>query len=245
MNKTLIGSAAIKHWFPDFPRQPKDIDYAVNELPTEKVKGEDLLLIPIIANLDTEILDPIGLLTLKVSHLFWNIKWEKHLFDVLWLQNRGVKLNKRLFIELYEYHVQFHGQKYRSDLTQSAASFFDNALKTYDHDYLHTLINPAPIYKRVLKDGADVEPCQQKFEALSHADKLELVREEIYVMAYERLADRDYRIAYSWMLKKFIISHAPLWEALFIIENHKELYKPIYNYKQKIDHELQRNHSEV
>jgi len=29
----IIGSTAIKHYFPDFPREPKDLDIAV---PTEK-----------------------------------------------------------------------------------------------------------------------------------------------------------------------------------------------------------------
>ena len=29
--KILIGSQCIKHWYPDFNRVPKDIDYAVNK----------------------------------------------------------------------------------------------------------------------------------------------------------------------------------------------------------------------
>jgi len=27
----LIGSSAIKHWYPDFKREPKDLDYIVGE----------------------------------------------------------------------------------------------------------------------------------------------------------------------------------------------------------------------
>ena len=34
--KVLIGSKAIKYWFPDFPREPKDIDYACD---TEQISG--------------------------------------------------------------------------------------------------------------------------------------------------------------------------------------------------------------
>lgn len=30
MKMIIIGSTAIKHWFPDFPREPKDVDYATN-----------------------------------------------------------------------------------------------------------------------------------------------------------------------------------------------------------------------
>lgn len=27
----VIGSTATKHWFPDFPREPKDIDFVTSE----------------------------------------------------------------------------------------------------------------------------------------------------------------------------------------------------------------------
>lgn len=239
---TLIGSKAIKHWFPEFKREPKDVDYAVAQLPEKKTSGIDYLLLPSIVALGHEILPPNELLTLKVSHLFWELAWDKHMFDVQWLLAKGCKIDLPLFYKLYWYHVDFHGDNHRSNLEQSAKSFFNNALKKYDHDYLHTLISPEPMYKKVLRDGEEVAISEEKYNKLSHEEKLELVREEIYVMAYERLGGRDYRIAYGWMLKKFIISHAPIYEALFIIENHKELYKPEYNYKKKLDYELSRNH---
>ena len=31
----LIGSKAIKYWFPDFPRDPKDTDYIVDDTFTD------------------------------------------------------------------------------------------------------------------------------------------------------------------------------------------------------------------
>lgn len=31
MNMLLIGSKAIKHWYSDFPREPKDTDYIIPE----------------------------------------------------------------------------------------------------------------------------------------------------------------------------------------------------------------------
>ncbi len=37
-------------------------------------------------------------------------------------------------------------------------------------------------------------------------------------------------MAYSRMLKKFIISHAPLWEAIWILENYPKLQKPRHNF---------------
>lgn len=236
----LIGSRAIKHWFPDFPREPRDWDYIVGEMPAMRQKNTEYHLNPFLDVWGGPVLSADVLYTLKISHLFWDIKWKKHMFDIQFLRQKGCKLMPALFRVLYNHWQTVHGENYRSNLELDAKDFFNNALKKYDHDYLHTLINPEPMYKKVLKKGAEVAVDEKKFQALSHADKLALVREEIYVMAYERLAGREYRIAYSWMLKKFIISHAPIYEALFIIENFIELCRPIINYKKQIDYELQK-----
>jgi hypothetical protein len=237
---TLIGSKAAKHWFPDFPREGKDTDYAV-DTPMAGNKNLEYIVIPPIVVLSEEIATPDTLYTLKASHLFWDVLWEKHVFDLLWLQGKGCRINEPLFWELYNFWISVRGALKRSDLSMSASDFFNNALNTYDHDALHELINPYPTYKKVLKDGAEVDVSEEKFKSLSYEDKLELVREELYVMAYERLAGRHYRAAYAWMLKKFIIHHAPIWEALFIIENLRVLYKPIINYKKLLDNEIKRN----
>lgn len=240
----IIGSTAIKHHFPDFKREPKDIDYLVNiksmwdNVPGKEEYHENPVLWNIVGN--EKYLSPDLLYTLKISHLFWDIKWDKHMYDVQFLKGKGCVLNIGLFYKLYDYWQEVHGENKRSNLELSSQEFFNNALKKYDHDFLHLLINPKPFYKKILKDGAEVDVDEKKYNALSHWEKLELVREEVYVMAYERLAGRDYRIAYSWMLKRFIRSHAPMFEALFIIENFIELCKPIINYKKQLDYELHR-----
>lgn len=248
MEKLLIGSAGIKHWFPDFPRDCKDYDYLTREEnSTEFVDGVMIEKhnIPYLLDLtDEEIaLEPDLIYTLKVSHIFWDIKWEKHIFDIVFLKAKGCKLNKDLFYKLYNFWENKHGVPKRSDLEMSKEDFFNNCMPKNlpSHDYIHTLIVEIPTYKKVLKDGADVEVDENKFNQLTHEEKLELVREEVYVMAWERLNGRDYRIGYTWMLKKFILSHAPFYEALFIIENYYELRKPLFNYKKKIDYELSRN----
>jgi hypothetical protein len=237
----LIGSKAIKHYFPDFNREPKDTDYIVCQpMPRDKENKIEYLVNPILCNLKQEILSPDLLYTLKISHLFWDLAWDKHMFDVQFLKSKGCVLNKEIFYQLYEYWQKYHGKNKRSNLKMTAKDFFNNALKEYDHDYLHTLINPSPTYQKILKEGSEVEPDEEKYNKLSHQEKLDLVREELYVMAYERLAGRDYRVAYSWMLKKFIMNHAPMYEALFIIDNYQELRKPFINYKKQLDYELQR-----
>lgn len=247
MNPLIIGSSAIKYHFSDFPREPKDVDYIVSGKPPYEhslpfvSKRVEYHKNPVFDNYPDIILSCDDLYTLKMSHTVgWDVKWEKHVFDIQFLKSKGCKLNKELFERLYAYWTEFHGENKRSDLEMSAEDFFKNALNT-PHDYYHTLINSTPTYTKVLKDGAEVEVSEEKFNVLSHADKLELVREEVYVMAYERYRKDDYREAYSKMLKKFILKHAPIWEAIFIIENFVELHKPVFNYFKTIEDGIVRN----
>lgn len=235
----LIGSSAIKHHYPEFNRVPKDNDYAV----LTKIKGSreiEYLYNPIIGNKEG-IASPDLLYTLKISHVIgWDINWEKHMFDIQFLKKKGAKLDKDLFQKLYDFWNINNGENKRSDLDMSAEEFFNNALKT-PHDYYHTLLNPTPIYMKILKDGAEVDVSEEKFNNLSFEEKCNLVREEVMVMAYERYKDYNYLKAYSVMLKKFIINHAPLWESIFIIENFITLHKPTFNYFKTINEKLNTN----
>ena len=241
----LIGSSAIKHWYPDFKREPKDLDYIVGEDEILPPKGQNVeyLLNPILSNKwkhkDTKPLYPGDLTTLKASHLCWDINWEKHMFDLQFLLSKGWEIEEKLFWELYDYWNQFHSKNKRSDLKMTKDEFFNNAVN-YDvaeHDDLHLLINPTPTYTKILKDGCEVELDEEKYNLLSHEEKLDLVREEVYVMAYERWKNIDYRTAYLKMLKKFILSHAPKFTLLFILKNYIELQnvKNIINYKKQIN----------
>ena len=248
----LIGSSAIKHWYPDFKREPKDIDYAIgvdkNRSKLPHIKGEEFLINPILDKLYkphngiVEICSPEHLTTLKASHLCWDINWEKHMFDLQFLLSKGNEIEEELFWELYDYWNVYHNKNKRSDLKMTKDEFFSNAIN-YDvaeHDDLHLLINPIPTYTKILKDGCDVELDEEKYNLLSHEEKLDLIREEVYVMAYERWKNIDYRSAYLKMLKKFILSHAPKFTLLFILKNYIELQntKSIINYKKQINDEI-------
>jgi hypothetical protein len=239
----LIGSNAIKSVFPDFPRDPKDKDYLVENRSIYKSnKDVEYHENPILLDyLKTSPLDANTLYTLKVSHLFWDVKWDKHMFDIVFLRKKGCELNQLLFSNLYKYWSEIHGNPKKSNLSMSVDSFFDNGLKSdLDHDYLHTLINPSPLYLKTKIDHDTVETSMDLWKNLSEEDKLELIREECYVMAYERLWGRDYRAAYVWQLKELILKHLPLDQGLFAIENYDKLRKPTINYKQKLNYELQR-----
>lgn len=244
-DKILIGSNAIKHWYPDFKRVPKDVDFAVKDNSIYKSrKGVEYLPNPIIIDLyngtTKEILEPDHLLTLKASHLCWDINWAKHMFDVQFLLSKGHIIDKNLFFSLYRFWNDYHSKNKRSDLKMTKDDFFTNAINydTCEHDDIHKIINPIPIYTLVLKDGCEVELDENKFYALTHEQKIKFVQEEVMVMGWERYRSKHYRVAFDTMLKKFIISHCPLFALQFTIENYLEINKININYIKQINDEL-------
>ncbi len=246
----IIGSVAIKHWYPDFNRLPKDIDYAViSSKQYKSTRSVEYLENPILYKSiyshhiikynDKLYLSSEGLLTLKMSHLFWDINWNKHMFDVQFLLSKGLDIDEVLLYDLIDYWKEHLPKIRRSNLVMSKEDFFSNAINydSCEHDILHTLINPIPMYTLLLK--GEVELDEDKFNQLSFEDKLEVVREEVYVMAYERYKHLNYMIAYKKMLDKFIRLHAPIYIAIFAIKNYIALLKPKLNYIKKIDSGLQ------
>lgn len=243
--RVLIGSRAIKHWFPDFPREPKDTDFAWDEGGISIVREEwgtyEYYPIPPLMSLGVSTLTPDQIYTLKVSHLFWDIKWEKTMWDVTWLRKKGCNLDRTLFEELYWHWESVHGVAKRADLNMMADAFFDNAIPDgHDHDLLHTLIKNPPTYTKILANPEEpgaVAIDEQKFWDLETEDKYNVIREECYVMAYERMGDSDYRDAYLKQLKAWILHHGPSVNmGLFAIHNYDVLRKPLINYKEVIDY---------
>lgn len=230
MKKVIIGSTAIKHHFPHFPREPKDLDIAV-EFPKEKSrKGIEYLENPKLfkwVSQDEEYLTPNMLLNLKVSHLFFDINWDKHMWDVQFLLKEGCKWDMTIIEELYNFWKEFHPRHRRSNPSGKKDEFFNNAINydTIEHDSLHEILNPHPMYKRILVDGEEVQICPNKFNNLSHDEKLDVVREEVWVMAYERFKGNHFMSANSKMLKKFIMQHAPIWMFPFVVENYITLIR--------------------
>lgn len=236
----IIGSSAIQFWYDDFKRTPKDVDF-INKLsfPTHNVKVEKLEN-PILEEWYDYILPTfIGkneLYTLKISHLFWDLpnkSWDKHIYDVQFLKEKGCEFIPELFWKLFTYWETIHGRRKSSNLDMSAEDFFNNAI-TYDtpHDDLHEILvthpyfnGNEPTYKKILKDGAEVDVCMQKFNDLSELDKFNVVFEEVAVMSMENRFPKDmyWKAKYQKMLKKFIISHCKIEEGIWIIQNHKNL----------------------
>lgn len=240
----IIGSTAMKHWWPEFPRNPKDVDViegqaVVNKSIWEKQFIEENKRVEWLKNpiMDDKLYNinyatPEELLTLKASHLFFDINFDKHCYDVQWMLEKGCKINVELFHELYKMFCVIHGGNKRSNLDMSSEEFFDNALKTeHSHDGLHELLiqheyfegQEKPTYTKILKEGKDVDVCMNKFNELTEKEKFNIVFEECAVMQFERYEKLQYRVGFSKMLKKFLQSHCKIEEAVWIIENYKML----------------------
>ena len=94
----IIGSTAIKYWFPDFKREPKDIDIVKNMYIKEynSDKKIEWLENKVLQNYFTkpiEIITPNELYTLKISHSLWSLdngSWNRHIWDVQWLKEKGL-----------------------------------------------------------------------------------------------------------------------------------------------------------
>lgn len=250
MSLILFGSRAIKYHFPDFDRELKDWDFLV-PYRTGKSTLDDVeykYIKPILDDINAEwhpdkrnieVLDPDRLLTLKISHLLYDNNWEKHLNDTQFLISKGAKIKYGLFYDLVNWWKVILPPVRRSNLNMDKEQFFKNKINyIIDHDMIHTILNPTPVYTKILRTGHSVKVDPGKFYTLTHENKLELVREEVYVMAWERGRRHNHVEAYQWMLKRFIMHHAPLWEMIFIIQNYKELSVPKFNYIQFINDEL-------
>lgn len=245
MRTVLTGSSLIKLVHSDFPREPKDFDQFIDT----KVWGTDAntwsyelngkryeyLYCPVVFESDC-FSDLNTLLTVKMSHLFWDIKWDKHMFDVQFLLKKGYRYDPELFAKLYDFWGTIHGPIRRSDLEMSAEEFFDNALKEFDHDSLHLLLADPPTYTKILVGEVEVSPVL--WEGLSEAEKWSVVDEEVSVMGFERYRNLPYRQAYAKMLKKFIRFHAPMWQVPWIIENYISLHKKKDNFIKLIEGQL-------
>jgi len=259
--KILVGSEAFRYWYPDF-RESKDLDYFsdVKLSGEEDGKRIESFWHPALGeNLDTLleytsqgrhggedqiIADPEFLYTLKVSHSFWvqrNGSWNKHMSDILWMQrNTNIAFVSELYDIFYPIWEERYGKK-RAKLNVDAKDFFKSTIdRKYDHDSVHASVAyyDRPLFNEILKDGEQVAVSKEKFFALSHEKKLQLVREECYATALERMvipSDYTYnpRRAYRWALMKTITSFSKGWFPLWIVQNFSELCSPDVNYVER------------
>lgn len=237
--KTLVGSQALLIHLPDV-RAAKDTDYFADS----EIEGAETFYHPALENWAWgEVATLDELYTIKVSHSFWELRngsWNKHMHDVLILQNAGAKFIPELHAILYPIWVETHGKK-KANLEQSPEEFFnENIHRVYEHDSIHASVAyyDEPLFNAILRDGHAVAVDKSKFDTLSQEDKFRLVREEVYATALERkvissgyTANRG--AAYTYALRRTVTSFTKGWFPLFIVLNYMELRKPDLDYVQK------------
>lgn len=238
--KVLIGSDIIRNNFPDFKRDKTDTDYLV-EVVTEKPSREiEYYSIPPLwndLNNDQTQLTLNQLYTLKVSHSYWNIHWDKTMFDISYLKEKGCILDEKLHDNLYEHWKTVHGIK-NVNLNKHTEEFFTDAVeRKFNHDELHKIVAyyDEPLFKRILINKNKTLVSKKKFFEMDFIDQIRIVKEEAIVIALERFiipqTTRNFMVAYNRALKILITSATKGWFPKFIVLNFNEIRKIDFNYK--------------
>lgn len=231
----IIGSTAMKHWFPEC-REPKDLDIiSKKKIMTEK---EQHYYIPefealLDLNKESKYITPENLLTLKASHFGWNIHWDKTAYDIIFLKKKGFKINRELYTILHNGWKKIHGEKWAKLEKKNPDKFFDDAVKRiYNHDEIHEIVAvyDRPLYERILKEEGKVGCSQTKFNLLSDEDKTNLILEETWVTALERyLIPNNFEFsiqhAYHLSLSKLVKSMSSGWFKFEVIDRYHDIYK--------------------
>lgn len=253
----LVGSRAIKEWFPDF-RECDDFDYWADDehshIPVSK--GVEIKNVSQYPNLKSflhrvwqrkypnryMINTPTAeeLYALKVSHSFWNKHWEKTMMDILFFQEKRVYLDLDLVRSIYKDWEIVHGKK-QGYLNVPNEKFFTKSVdRVYIHDDLHESIKfyDEPLYKKIKTDQSKALTSNRLFEALSFEDKVKIVNEEAYVTALERfLIPSNFQMnpleAYQRAMKLLITSMTRGEFALWIVANFQHVKDPLIDFSQK------------
>lgn len=241
----IVGSTAARWWGVGLGAEDSDLDVMVYDEEMLSVYPEtcDLHIVPkeiydLIYH-DSGCTAPDMLLTLKMSHFAWGIKWNKTKRHIIALLNLGYEPDMNAYHTLKNYWTEVHGDKSFLSLKMEKDEFFnDHVVYKYDHDYLHSLVAypNEPMYTRCLADGEAVLISESKFRGLSHVNQVRLFREEVTVIAIERWLTNDVNKGkYSWYesylmaLKKTITTLTKNWANDFMIMNIRELSLPQYD----------------
>lgn len=185
-----------------------------------------------------------GLAIVKRSHLWRDLSFDKHIT----MYHRWLKPYLPTEGYAYDYLKRRTEETHKMfpqgnpNLMQSKEDFFNDAVtKKYDHDYLHELFAyyDKPLYTRLLRQAGLAWCDRDKWDSLSHEDKILCVAEETQVIAAERFCiPNEWRYntkrAYFAALKKVCTTLTSGWFRCFAIDYYPEIisrYDPL-----KFDH---------
>jgi hypothetical protein len=209
--------------FSDF-REPKDIDWVTNDVTKLKksiIGKEEYYFIP---NSPDREMTADEIYTVKVSHAIYDINWKKTMSDIRFLQMKGCKLIPEFLTQLRSYWETVHGVQKRTDFEVKPGNFFDDRVKRkLNHDDLHKMLNPTPTYLKMIVN--DVNPSPERFfNNLTDDERKEVLYEEAFVIAMERLRHLPTRAAYNSAQQNLVTRLHPVWLADFIIEHWNDYY---------------------
>ena len=229
--KLIYGSQAIKYWFPDFEREPKDLDFISDIFCSDYFTTREIeyYYVPeffqIFKNKDKKYLDKDYLYTFKVSHLTWDINWEKHMKDAQFLRNNGCKLDMDLYGVLYRKWEDWHGKKNVKMNVYNKDFFKPNIYRKYNHDELHEFFKfyERPLNEKIRYDLDSPLCSKELWDKLDYSLQLHCAFEEIFVLTAERyiLVEKPlpFNTARVKTLKQMITSSTSGWFCRFLIEN--------------------------
>jgi hypothetical protein len=227
MDNLIFGSTALKHWFPDFPRNPKDLDYIGKG---KSGKGIEYHFAPsfkhiVKFNSDTRYVDPNFLYTIKISHACYDINFDKTMHDIKFMKDKGCKLNYELYESLLEDWSIIHHKK-KVKLEGDTDTFFTSKItRKYNHDELHELVKfgDRPLHETIRPNLHSVKCSKLLWDKITHEEKLKCALEEAYVFGIERYLEYPPKIALAKALKQLITSSTTGWFNLFLIDNYFDL----------------------
>ena len=244
----VVGTSALKYFGAVTEAKDHDVWHVVGERKDTTQKEYWVYMPKYLINLVPSIngyATPDAVLTIKMSHFSWDIKWQKTKRHILLLQSLGYKPIPELYTALKQYWETIHGNKSFLSLGKNKDKFFDDFVTyRYDHDYLHELVASPnkPMYTNCLKDGEEVLIDKEKFFSMPFTDRVRMFREEITVIATERWlvhGKESWYTAYKLALKKTITSLTKNWATDFIVLNLSHFVKPEYSYFKNVLEKLE------
>lgn len=234
IRKIVIGSEAMRRHFPDFKRKAGDIDYMVDEITEKSTREVEYHVIPPLMKRmkpDQDCIFINQLYTLKVSHSYWNIHWEKTMYDIKFMTSRGCQVDWNLHDELYEFWSEKYRKK-RVNLNKKTEDFFDDMVdREFSHDDLHEVVKyyDQPLYKGLLVTPEKPLLSKDAFFDQSLLDRIRTAKEEAMAIALERfyLPEKTHslKVAYMRALKVLITSATKGWFPTFMVLNFEEISK--------------------
>ena len=237
MKTLIVGSIAAYHWLGDklHYRVPKDIDILTpaaisssdRKICNIESQWHELAEEIIFTSEDKVFCDLTLLYTLKLSHSYWDIHWDKTIFDIVMFKRAGASLNQDLHDRLVKMWCTIHGDK-KVNMNKRVDEFFTSYVdRAYDHELLHELVafNQTPMHTKIRPNLESVWVDKNLFYNLTVEQQIETCLEEITVIAIERgkLTSKSSlvqkMVALSKAHKLLITSMTKGWFAQFLVQN--------------------------